>query len=93
MEKLRLAVVGAGARGQVHAKAWNAEGGIVRAVSDVDASRADEMASTYGAEHEPDWESMMRRDDVDVVSVCVPAAFHAPVALAALRAGKHVLCE
>jgi predicted dehydrogenase len=40
-----------------------------------------------------DWESFVRRDDIDVVSVASPAELHHDMTLAALAAGKHVLCE
>jgi predicted dehydrogenase len=46
-----------------------------------------------GARHFEDWRDLVARDDLDVVDVCAPNALHAPVAKAALRSGKHVLCE
>ena len=42
---------------------------------------------------ETDWRALIRRDDVQLVNVCTPGDSHAPIAIAALRAGKHVLCE
>ena len=40
-----------------------------------------------------DWQEVVRRDDVDVVDICTPGDSHADIAVAALSAGKHVLCE
>ena len=40
-----------------------------------------------------DWQDVVTRDDIDLVDICVPGYLHEPVAVAALEAGKHVLCE
>ncbi len=42
---------------------------------------------------ETDWRRVVERDDVGIVDICTPGASHAEIAIAALRAGKHVLCE
>ena len=42
---------------------------------------------------ETDWRALVKRDDVQLVDVCTPGDGHAEVAIAALEAGKHVLCE
>ncbi|WP_461029739.1 Gfo/Idh/MocA family protein, partial [Streptomyces sparsus] len=42
---------------------------------------------------ETDWRDLVARDDVQVVDICTPGDSHAEIALAALAAGKHVLCE
>src|ERR687890_2865193 len=42
---------------------------------------------------ETDWRRVIERDDVDLVDVCTPGDTHAEIAIAALEAGKHVLCE
>ena len=42
---------------------------------------------------ETDWRALIQRDDVDLVDICVPGDLHAEIAIAALGAGKHVLCE
>ena len=44
-------------------------------------------------EHTTDWRELVARDDIDVVDICTPGDSHAEIALAALAAGKHVLCE
>jgi len=51
-------------------------------------------AATLGwRDVETDWKALVHRDDVDLVDVCTPGDTHADIAIAALRAGKHVLCE
>ena len=42
---------------------------------------------------ETDWKQLLTRDDVELVDVCTPGDTHAEIAIAALDAGKHVLCE
>lgn len=45
------------------------------------------------AEVSTDWRSLLDRDDIDLIDICTPGDSHAEIAIAALRAGKHVLCE
>jgi predicted dehydrogenase len=42
---------------------------------------------------ETDWKRLVQRDDVDLVDVCTPGSSHAEISIAALEAGRHVLCE
>ncbi|MGR3932885.1 Gfo/Idh/MocA family protein [Streptomyces sp. BRA346] len=59
---------------------------------DPDAVRA--AADKHGwAAAETDWRDLIARDDVHLVDVCTPGDSHAEIAIAALEAGKHVLCE
>lgn len=59
-----------------------------------DAARTGEAAECWGwAESATDWREVIARDDIDVVDVVTPGDTHAEIAIAALEAGKHVLCE
>ncbi len=59
-----------------------------------DAARVATAAERLGwASTETDWRRVIERDDVDLVDVCTPGDTHAEIAIAALEAGKHVLCE
>src|SRR5690606_37753059 len=58
------------------------------------ADAAGAVARRFGWENvETDWRALVNRDDVDLVDVCTPGDTHAEIAIAALEAGKHVLCE
>ena len=46
-----------------------------------------------GPSVETDWRALIERDDIDLVDICTPGDSHAEIAIAALEAGKHVLCE
>jgi len=91
----RFAIVGAGVIGKVHAGALAGLPGVADlvAVVDSDPERAKALASQYGADAGDDLETVLRRDDVDAVSVCTPSGRHSDVAVAALEAGKHVVVE
>ena len=63
-------------------------------VCDLNEARAKAAAEEFGAKHVfTDYAKMFAVDELDAVSVCTPNALHAEVALAAIAAGKHVLCE
>lgn len=63
------------------------------AFCDSNEQRAQAAALEYGGDTYTDWQKLLDRKDVDAVSVCTPNADHAPITIAALKAGKHVLCE
>ena len=59
-----------------------------------DAGRVGDAAARLGwAQTETDWRRVIERQDVQLVDVCTPGDTHAEIAIAALEAGKHVLCE
>jgi predicted dehydrogenase len=59
-----------------------------------DEGRAQAAAGKYGWDDvETDWARLVARDDVDIVDICAPGDTHAEIAIAALAAGKHVMCE
>ena len=58
------------------------------------AERSPPLPSKWGwAESATDWREVIARDDIDVVDIVTPGDSHAEIAIAALEAGKHVLCE
>lgn len=64
------------------------------AVADADADRLASVADRFDVSHRyTDFNELLERDDIDAVSICVPDYLHHDVAIAAMRAGKHVLCE
>ena len=54
---------------------------------------ADAAAKWGWAESATDWREVIARDDIDIVDIVTPGDSHAEIAIAALEAGKHVLCE
>jgi predicted dehydrogenase len=64
------------------------------AVADRDLERAGQLGQRFGVPHVlADYEELLRREDVHVVSICLPDYLHEEVAVAAAAHGKHVLCE
>lgn len=63
------------------------------AVCDSNEERANEMAEKYGAKAFTSYEELLASGLVEAVSVCTPNYLHAPITIAALEAGLHVLCE
>jgi predicted dehydrogenase len=91
---LRIGVIGVGFGATVHVPAFLSEGWEVPAIWGRSPDRTREAAERLGvvAPHE-DWRELMARDDLDAIAITTPPAPHREMALAALAAGKHVLCE
>jgi predicted dehydrogenase len=60
---------------------------------DLDYTRAKELAGRFGSRHTTQWQDAVTDPRVDIVAVCTSNNFLAPIAIAALESGKHVLCE
>jgi predicted dehydrogenase len=93
---VRVGIIGAGAIAQVsHFPAFNlAPDAQVSAVCDLDLAKARRVASRYNVPRITEsYEELVAMDEVDVVDICLPNHLHAPATIAALQAGKHVLCE
>jgi len=92
---LGICVLGAGDMGKTHLTAWGkVPGARLVAVADLDASRAQAAAEKHSvAGCFTDVCEAIAQDGIDVVSVCLPTGLHREATEAALRAGKHVLCE
>ena len=102
---LGIGLIGTGFMGKTHALAWRnvkaVMGGVMGAVPAPrlellcdTADRADRMADQFGfARATSDWQALCADPRVDVVSITTPNGLHHPMALEALRHGKHVWCE
>lgn len=89
-----FAVIGVGLVGPTHARFIDqAEGAALNVVCDLREDRGKPLADRYGATWLTDYRDVMTRDDVQVVTICLPTALHLEVARAAAEAGKHVLVE
>jgi len=96
MEKLKIGMIGAGniaanAHLPAYAKCHNA---TVVAIVDLDRKRAEATAKQFGIPEVYDTvEEMLQKADIDAVDVCTWNNGHAPCAIAAAKAGKHIMCE
>ncbi len=92
---LRAGVIGAGAIVQeAHIPALLENDVEVVAVADANAERARDVGARFGIPYVFDrFESLVELPDLDLVTIGLPNALHAPAAIAALEAGTHVLCE
>ncbi len=92
---LKVGVIGAGV-GRVHLSGYQALGDEVEIVSlcDLDQVRLKEAGDKFNVpQRYTNVDKMLAAGEVDAVSVCLPNSLHAPVSIAALEAGLHVLCE
>ncbi|GAA4065376.1 Gfo/Idh/MocA family protein [Agromyces indicus] len=101
-ELLRVAMVGNGFMGAAHSQGWRVAPRFfdlpVQPSMDVLVGRNPQSvqaaAEKWGwRESSTDWREVVERDDIDVVDIVTPGDSHAEIAIAALEAGKHVLCE
>lgn len=101
-DTLRVALIGYGFMGAAHSQAWRTAPRVFELPRDVEMSvivgrSADAVANAarkWGwSEHATDWREVIARDDIDVVDIVTPGHSHAEIAIAALEAGKHVICE
>lgn len=93
-ERLGFAVIGCGGIGGTRMKTISLNPDLRLVVAcDVVEDLAKKRASEFQCEYETDYERVISRGDVDCVVVSTPNKFHAPISIAALGAGKHVICE
>ncbi len=99
---LGVGMVGYAFMGAAHSQAWRTAPRVfdlplqpdMTVLCGRDAGAVEAAAQRLGwAATETDWRALISRDDVQLVDVCTPGELHAEVAIAALDAGKHVLCE
>jgi predicted dehydrogenase len=92
--RTQAVIVGVGMIGSVHVAAIRGVGATVRGVVGSTPSRSAALADAWDVPvRYPDLAAVLADDAVDVVHICTPNALHADQAAAALRAGKHVVCE
>ncbi len=96
MRKLRIGIVGAGRIGNVHCKSvtYSIPEAEVAMVTDVYEPAAKRLADMYGVPaYSSDYHDILKDPSIDAVLVCSPTPTHADIAIAAMKAGKHVFCE
>jgi predicted dehydrogenase len=101
-QSLRVAMIGYGFMGKVHSQAWRSVNRFFPDAPQVEMSvicgrskKALEQAQkTFGwNDSETDWQEVIARSDIDIIDICTAGDTHEEIAIAALKAGKHVLCE
>lgn len=99
---LRVAMIGNGFMGAAHSQAWRTAPRFfdldhvpeMAVIVGRDAQKNAHLADYWGwQEAATDWREVIARDDVDIVDIVTPGHTHAEIAVAALEADKHVLCE
>jgi predicted dehydrogenase len=99
---LGIGMVGHAFMGRAHSQAWRTVDHFfdlplrprMAAICGRDPEGVERAAARLGwPAWETDWKRLVARDDVDLVDVCTPGSSHAEISIAALQAGKHVLCE
>jgi predicted dehydrogenase len=100
--ELRVGIVGYAFMGAAHSQAWRTVNRVfdlptrarMALICGRDESKVAVAAGRLGWDgYTTDWRDLINRDDIDVVDVCTPGDSHAEITIAALAAGKHVLCE
>jgi predicted dehydrogenase len=94
-QALRIGIAGAGWPGAAHARGYKQAGGFqLVAIADLIPDRRSKVIAEHGALKEyGDASQLLADKNIDAVSICLPTHLHAPMVQAALRAGKHVMCE
>lgn len=99
---LRVAMIGYGFMGAAHSVGWRQAPRVFSLPQAVEmavvvgrnAEAVADAATRWGwQESATDWREVIARDDIDIVDIVTPGDSHAEIAIAALEAGKHVLCE
>ena len=102
MKSFGIGLIGTGFMGKAHALAFGAAKAVMGDVPDshlavlcdTPADKATQMADQFGFAHATDdWKSLVTNPDVDIVSITTPNTLHFDMAIAAVKAGKHVYCE
>jgi len=92
---IRVGIIGCGKIAQVrHIPEYTANPHAeIRGFFDINMDRARELAEKHGAKAYASYQEMLADPQIDAVSVCAANHVHAEISIAALKAGKHVLCE
>ncbi|MCM8805280.1 MAG: Gfo/Idh/MocA family oxidoreductase [Candidatus Omnitrophica bacterium] len=94
MKKLKVGVIGAGGISHFHIEAFKKIADVeVCAISDPNEQKLAFVAEKFGIlKRFVNWEDILK-EPLDIISICSPNAFHAQQSIAALKSGKHVICE
>lgn len=94
-KKMKVALIGAGVIGKVHARVLADMNADLAAICDIETKKAEEIALEFSpsAKIYTDWREMLSCEKIDVVHICTPHYLHAEQVIASLDMGINVLCE
>ena len=101
-KRANVAMIGHGFMGMAHSQAWRVAPRFfdlpiephMTTIVGRDAVATASAADRWGwSGYSTNWREVVERDDIDVIDICSPGSTHVEIAIAALDAGKHVLCE
>ncbi len=94
MKKLGVAVVGTGSWGKNHVRVYSElENAQLIGIYDLATERAKSLANQYNVKAFSSLDELIKQDDVEIIAIASPTTTHAPIALKAIAAGKHVFLE
>ncbi len=94
MDQLKIGVIGAGYIGTYHARIIQESfGARLVAVADADPGAKDRVRKDFGCEFYSSYDELLKKADIDAVSICLPDDNHVAPAVSAAKAGKHILLE
>ena len=100
--ELGVGMIGYAFMGAVHSHAWRTVSHVfdlgatveMRAICGRNEAAVAAAATKFGWQsYETDWRAVIARDDIDIIDICTPGSSHEEIAIAALQAGKNVICE
>lgn len=100
-KEINIAVIGVGWIGEVHSECYKRleqyiQGVeiILHTVVDINEDRAKEIARKYRYKKwDTNWKTVLKNKEIDIVDICTSNKFHKEIAIAAAKAGKHIICE
>jgi len=101
-KEISVGIIGTGFMGRAHSNAYIHAPyffdlplvPVLRAACDLNVPALQAFAKRFGWQTtETSWERLLGRDDIGLVDICTPNATHYPIAVAAAKAGKHIICE
>jgi predicted dehydrogenase len=93
MNSVRIGIIGSGFMGKTNAETVTRYLRRAKLIAIAGGSRAPALAAEYGVESEPSVDALLQRSDIDAVLISTPQSAHAREAVAAARAGKHILID